>query len=337
MESYKTIQSPLTIEKKMQVIRTKSIAVAFIVGVSLTATSFTFGQTSKGYTQVNGIKMYYEVHGTGEIPLVLIHGGGSTIETTFGNILPLLTSKGKVIALELQAHGHSGDRDTAVTFEQDADDVASLLSYLKVSKANFFGFSNGGNTAMQMAIRHPGLVNKLVIASSFYKRNGLLSGLFDSMQHASLDNMPAPLKTAYLQVAPDKTHLQVMHDKDRDRMLHFKDWTDEAMRSIKAPTLLIMGDRDVVTPEHTLEMSRIIPHAQLMIVPGTHGSYIGEVCTAKKNSKVPEMVVEVIHEFLNLNINPSKRYNYDNKSKTNPGGVHSYNPLYQCKKCTKSH
>ena len=299
MESYKTIQSPLTIEKKMQVIRTKSIAVAFIVGVSLTATSFTFGQTSKGYTQVNGIKMYYEVHGTGEIPLVLIHGGGSTIETTFGNILPLLTSKGKVIALELQAHGHSGDRDTAVTFEQDADDVASLLSYLKVSKANFFGFSNGGNTAMQIAIRHPGFVNKLVIASSFYKREGLISGLFEGMQNASLENMPAPLKTAYLKVAADKSHLQVMHDKDRDRMLHFQDWTDDAIRSINMPVLLIIGDRDVVKPEHAIAMSRLMPHAELMILPGTHGSYMGEICAAIKDSKIPALTVDVIEEFIN--------------------------------------
>ena len=304
MEHYRTDGSSLTIEKKVQIIKTNSIAFAFVVGLSLTASSVTFGQLAKGYAPVNGIRMYYEISGTGKIPLVLIHGGGSTIETTFGSILPSLAAKGKVIAIELQAHGHTIDRDTAESFEQDADDVFALLSYLKIEKADFFGFSNGGNTAMQIAIRYPAIVNKLVIASSFYKRNGLLSGLFDSMQHASLDNMPAPLKTAYLQVAPDKTHLQVMHDKDRDRMLHFKDWTDEAMRSIKAPTLLIMGDRDVVTPEHTLEMSRIIPHAQLMIVPGTHGSYIGEVCTAKKNSKVPEMVVEVIHEFLNLNINP---------------------------------
>jgi pimeloyl-ACP methyl ester carboxylesterase len=298
LSSLNTRKSGLTVEKKVFLFKTSSVALAFVAGISLTASSLTFGQQSKGYAPVNGISLYYEIHGTGGTPLVLIHGGGSTIETTFGNILPLLAMHGKVIAVELQAHGRTSDRDTAVSFEQDADDVAGLLKYLKIEKADFFGFSNGGNTAMQIGIRHPEIVNKLVIVSSFYKREGLIPGLFEGMQHATLDNMPAPLKTAYLQVAPDKSHLQVMHDKDKERMLHFKDWTDENLRSIKAPTLLIIGTHDVVIPEHALEMSKIIPQAELMIVPGTHGSFIGEVCSAKKGSKVPEMTVVVIEEFL---------------------------------------
>jgi pimeloyl-ACP methyl ester carboxylesterase len=125
-----------------------------------------------GYAPVNGIHMYYEIHGQGN-PLVLIHGGGSTIQTTFGYILPLLAEHYKVIALELQAHGHTSDRESPESFEQDADDVAALLSYLHINQANIFGFSNGGNTAMQVSIRHPQLVRKLVIASAFYKRSGL--------------------------------------------------------------------------------------------------------------------------------------------------------------------
>jgi pimeloyl-ACP methyl ester carboxylesterase len=84
---------------------------------------------SSGYASVNGLEMYYEIHGKGGIPLVLIHGGGSTIETTFGNILPLLASQGKVIASELQAHGRTGDRNSDLSFEQDADDVAGLLEF----------------------------------------------------------------------------------------------------------------------------------------------------------------------------------------------------------------
>ena len=251
-----------------------------------------------GYAPVNGLKMYYEIHGDG-IPLVLIHGGGSTIKTTFGNILPLLAKHFKVIAVELQAHGHTSDRDSALSFEQDADDVAGLLEYLKVNKAHFFGFSNGGNTAMQIGIRHPGVVNKLVIASSFYKRDGLIPGFFEGMEHAALGNMPEPLKTAYLEIAGDKKGLQVMHDKDRERMLHFKDWSDKDLSSIKAPTLLITGDHDIATPEHAVKMSQIIPNAELMIIPGIHGSFIGEVCTANQGSKIPEMTVSVIEEFLN--------------------------------------
>ena len=118
-----------------------------------------------GYAPIGGLKMYYEIHGTGGMPLVLIHGGGSTIETTFGNILPLFARHHQVIAVELQAHGRTSYRDGAVSFEQDADDVAGLLKYLKINKADFMGFSNGGNTAMQIEIRHPEVVNKLVIAS----------------------------------------------------------------------------------------------------------------------------------------------------------------------------
>jgi pimeloyl-ACP methyl ester carboxylesterase len=251
-----------------------------------------------GYAPVNGLNMYYEIHGQGGTPLVLIHGGGSTIESTFGNILPLLTAKGQVIAVELQAHGRTSVRNGELSFEQDADDVAALLGFLKIDKADIFGFSNGGNTAMQVGVRHPEKVNRLVIASSFYRRDGFIPGFFEGMEHASLENMPGLLKEAYLKVAPDKSHLQVMHDKDRDRMRHIKDWPDASLQSIKAKTLLIVGDHDVVTVDHTVKMSHLIPHASLMILPGEHGSFIGEVCAVKKGSKIPEMTAEAIEEFL---------------------------------------
>lgn len=185
-----------------------------------------------------------------------------------------------------------------LTFEQDADDVAGLLKYLTLNKAHIFGFSNGGNTAMQVAVRHPGLVNKLIIASSFYKRDGLIPGFFNGMEHANLDNMPAPLKTAYLQVTGNKSDLQIMHDKDKARMLQFKDWSDKDLTSIKAPALLIIGDKDIVTPEHAVEMSHKIPNAELIILPGTHGSFIGEVCTVIPGSKMPDITVALVEEFL---------------------------------------
>ena len=251
----------------------------------------------KNYAMVNGLNMYYEVHGIGEA-LVLIHGGGSTIETTFGNILPMLAKRYKVIAVEMQAHGHTGDRDAPETFEQDADDVAALLKQLNIPKASIFGFSNGGNTAMQIGIRHPGVVNKLVVASAFYKRDGIIPGFFESMQHAALENMPEPLKAAFLKISPDTNKLRNMHDKDRARMLVFKNWNDEEIHSIQSPTLIIIGNRDIVTPEHALKMSHIIPHAELMIVPGVHGSFIGEVCTVTKESKIPALTVAAIEEFL---------------------------------------
>lgn len=281
--------------KRSHGLRIKLIVFATVINQTMSVIN---AQNTKGFAPVNGLQLYYEIYGTGDIPLVLIHGGGSTIETTFGNILPMLARHGKVIALELQALGRTSDRESASSFEQDADDVVGLLKYLNINKANFFGFSNGGNAAMQIGIRHPGVVNKLIIASSFYRRDGLIPGLFEGLQKATLENMPAPLKNAYLKVAPEKDHLQVMFDKDRDRMLHFKDWTDDDIRSINVPTMLIIGDHDIVTPEHAFKMSQLMPNTRLMIMPGTHGSYIGEVCEVESRSKIPELTTKVIEEFL---------------------------------------
>jgi alpha-beta hydrolase superfamily lysophospholipase len=125
-----------------------------------------------GYSEVNGIKMYYEIYGQGE-PLVLLHGGGSTIHTTFGRVIPILAKHRKLIAVELQAHGRTSDRVQDATFEQDADDVATLLKHLNIDKADFFGFSNGGTTCVQIAIRHPEIVNKIILGSALCKRNGM--------------------------------------------------------------------------------------------------------------------------------------------------------------------
>jgi pimeloyl-ACP methyl ester carboxylesterase len=120
------------------------------------------------YATVNSLNMYYEIHGTGT-PLVLIHGGGSTLQTTFGRVIPSFSKNHQVIAVELQAHGHTADIDRPLSFAQDADDVAELLKQLNISKANIFGFSNGASTTLQLAIRHPDLVNKIIVASTFSK------------------------------------------------------------------------------------------------------------------------------------------------------------------------
>ena len=249
------------------------------------------------YANVNGIKMYYEIHGEGK-PLVLIHGGGSTIESNYAQVLPLFARHYKVIAVELQAHGHTSDRDGPETFEQDADDVAALLKQLNISKANILGFSNGGSTTMQIAIRHPKLVNKIIVASGAYKREGFIPGFFDMMQNASLENMPLPLQESYLKINSNKAALQNMHDKDAARMIAFKDWNDSDLQNIKAPALIINGDKDVTTAEHALKMSKLIPNGELLILPATHGSFLGEMCTAVPGSKLPEITVELIRAFL---------------------------------------
>ena len=251
----------------------------------------------QNYATVNGLKMYYEIHGKG-MPLVLIHGGGSTIKSTFGTILPELAKTHQVIAVELQAHGHTLDIDRPMTFEQDADDVAALLKQLHIPKADIMGFSNGGTTSLQIAIRHPELVNKLVLASTTYKRDGLVPGFFEGMQHASLDNMPQLLKEAYLEANPDPKGLQAMFNRDATRMIHFKDISDADIKAIQAPALVVNGYADVILPEHALTLARTLAHGQLTILPGGHGDYIGELCSADKHSKIPALLTALIEEFL---------------------------------------
>ena len=250
-----------------------------------------------GYSEVNGLKMYYEIHGQGK-PIVLIHGGGSTIQTNFEKIIPLLAKNRQVIAVELQAHGRTNDRNADLTFEQDADDIATLLKNLKIDKADFFGFSNGGTTTLQIAIRHPELVDKMILGSALAKRNGVPEWFWGFMENAKLENMPELLKDGYKKVAADANGLQVMHDRDAKRMVNFKDIPDEQIKSIKAPTLIIIGDKDVITPEHAIELHRLISNSELAIIPGGHGQYIGEITTITPEFKESDLVVPMIEKFL---------------------------------------
>lgn len=254
---------------------------------------------SGGYVDVNGIRMYYEVHGRGDsVPLVLLHGGGSTIDVTFGRVLPIFAQHRKVIAVEEQGHGRTSDRDAPVRFETSADDVAALLAHLKVEKADLFGFSNGGSVALQVAIRHPEVVRKLVFASSITKREGAYPELWEFMKRAEFSNMPQPLKDAFLRVNPDSRKLKAMHDKDAERMLNFKDVPDDDVKYIRASTLIVIGDRDIVKPEHAVELTRLIPGSRLLVLVGGHGDYIGEAVMTRRESRYPELVAGMIEEFL---------------------------------------
>lgn len=255
-----------------------------------------------GYSEVNGIRMYYEIYGQGK-PFVLIHGGGSTIQSNFGKVIPLFAKNRQVIALELQAHGRTGDRNADLSFEQDADDVVALLQDLNIDKADFFGFSNGGTTTLQIAIRHPEIVDKIIVGSALAKRDGVPEWFWGFMKQAKLENMPEPLKIAYKQVAPDTNGLQVMHDKDARRMVNFKDIPDEQIKSIKAPALIIIGDKDMITPEHALELHRQIANSELAIIPGGHGDYIGEITTLKPDLKESAfLAVPMIEKFLDQKV-----------------------------------
>lgn len=226
-------------------------------------------RTVGAYAPVNGLDLYYEIHGVGR-PLVLLHGGGSTITTSFGRVLPALAATRQVIAVELQGHGHTADIERPLSFEQDADDVAALLRHVGIDRADFYGYSNGGNTALQIAIRHPSLVRRLVVAAGFFDDDGLDPEIRASFQRpATPADMPAELREAYEEVAPHPEHLPALVTKLVTRMRDFEGWPRDDLRSIDAPTLILIGDADVVRPEHAVEMFRLIPHAQLAVLPGT--------------------------------------------------------------------
>ena len=250
-----------------------------------------------GYSEVNGLRMYYEIYGQGK-PLVLIHGGGSTLETSFGNLIPLLAQHRQLIGVELQAHGHTNDRNADLSFEQDADDVATLLNNLEIAKADILGFSNGGQTTIEISLRHPHLVNKIILASAFYKRSAVAQQFWEGFDRVTLDMMPQVLRDGYLKANNSEAGLLNMFNKDVQRMKAFRGWTDEQMRSIKAPALVINGNQDVGSVEHAVEMYRIIPNCELAIFPGGHGTYLGTI-ESLDNGKFPGFnAVKLIEEFL---------------------------------------
>ncbi len=249
-----------------------------------------------GYASVNGLNMYYEIHGAGE-PLVLIHGGGSTLQTTFGRVLSDFAKSNKVIAVEMQAHGHTADIDRPLSFEQDADDIAALLKQLKINKASIFGFSNGASTTLQFAIRHPEMTNKIIVASTFYKKAGAPDWFWDMMSNPTFEGMPQPYKDAFLKINRDTNALHRMYERDVARMQSFPDISEEQMKSINAPALIIIGDRDVTTPQHAEEMQRLISNSRFVVIPGGHGEYIGEL-TTPQDSTLISSTVSMINKFL---------------------------------------
>jgi len=256
--------------------------------------------SASSYASVNGLKMYYEIHGTG-MPLVLIHGGGSTLQTTFGRVLHDFAKTHKVVAVEMQAHGHTADIDRPLSFQQDADDIAELFKQLNIDKANIFGFSNGASTTLQFAIRHPEMTNKIVVASTFYKKAGAPEWFWDMMLKPTFEGMPQAYKDAFLKINPDINALHKMYERDVARMQSFPDISDEQMKSIKAPAFIIIGDRDVTTAEHIGEMGRLISNSRLAIIPGGHGEYIGEL-TTPQDSILIAATVSMINKFLNEQI-----------------------------------
>jgi pimeloyl-ACP methyl ester carboxylesterase len=256
---------------------------------------------TSGLAPVNGLKLYYEVHGAGK-PIVLLHGSYMTIDLNFGELIPELAKTRKVIALEMQGHGRTADIDRPISYKALADDVAALLKYLKVDSADVLGYSLGGTVAFDLAIRHPEMVNKLIAVSTTHKYTGWSQAVRDVLKAIKpefLDN--TPLKTEYDRVAPDPKHWHAFLDKYMQFDQQDFDLGAENIRKIKSPVLLIMGDNDGVDMSYKAELYRLcggdvfadmqgLPSSQLAIIPGsTHVTLMMQT----------DKLVPVILPFLN--------------------------------------
>jgi pimeloyl-ACP methyl ester carboxylesterase len=233
------------------------------------------------YATVNGLQMYYEIHGKGR-PLVLLHGAFSNIETDFGKLLPVLAKKRQVIAIEQQAHGHTADIDRPLTYEQMADNTAELLRRLEVKNADFLGYSMGGGIATYIAIRHPDLVGKFVFAGGAgHGPEGFYPEVLEGEEKMKPEDFAGtPWLEAYQRIAPNPRDWPRLVDKIRALDLNWRGLRPAEIQLIKAPALLIIGDADVVRPEHVVEMFRLLgggvagdlvglPRSQLAVLPGT--------------------------------------------------------------------
>ena len=210
-----------------------------------------------GYAPVNGLQMYYEIHGSGE-PLLLLHGAFGAIDL-WGPILTTLAEHHQVIAVEFQGHGHTADIiDRPLGYEQLADDVAALMGHLGIAQADVVGYSMGGTTGLQLAIRHPERVRKLVTVSPNYRSDGyypeLLAGL---LQMTPGIFVGTPEEAAYLRHAPHPEDFPVLVEKQKILPQAFA-FPDEDVEGITAPTLIVLGDSDVVRPEHGVALFRLL-------------------------------------------------------------------------------
>jgi pimeloyl-ACP methyl ester carboxylesterase len=213
---------------------------------------------------------------------VLLHGAFSAIGTSFGGLLPALARTRQVIAFELQGHGRTADIDRPLSIEAMADDVASALGFLGIDQADVLGYSMGGAVALQVVIRHPDVVRKLVLMSVSYNLGGVHPGLMDGLGEMKPEMMyGSPWHEEYLQLAPHPDHFDRLFAKKSEMDRGIKDLAPEVIEAIQAPTLLIIGDSDLIRPEHAVEMFRLLgggvfgdmppglPKSQLAVLPGT--------------------------------------------------------------------
>jgi len=247
--------------------------------------------SNSGYAPVNGIKVYYETYGEGE-PLILLHGAFYTIDMNWGELIPELSKTRKVIAIEMQGHGHTPFSERKLSISALASDVEGVMNYLKIDSADVAGYSMGGSVAYQFAVQSPRRLKKLVIISSTYKTNGwlpIVNSAFDNFKPEFFDN--TPLKTGYDLVAPDKTKWR----KFLEQMFAFAtepfNVGDANIAKIAAPVLIISGDNDGLDKIELIKTYQLLgggvtadlqpmPKSQLAIVPSqSHVSLMMQTST----------------------------------------------------------
>ncbi|MEV0800806.1 alpha/beta hydrolase [Kribbella sp. NPDC050281] len=236
-----------------------------------------------GYAAVNGLQMYYEIHGSGGTPLLLLHGGLFNIDLQFGALLPALAEKRQVIATDFQGHGYTNDIDRPLGTVDLASDVVGLLRHLDVPTVDLFGFSVGGAVALYLTIKHPELVRKAVISSVSFSRDGERGANDEAISEMKVEMIAGtPMEAEYLAKSPhpDLEHLQALLTKLGGYDRGVDGWSDDEIRGIAAPTLFTVGDCDAVKLEHAVRFLQLrggdvngdftgVPTNQLAVFPGT--------------------------------------------------------------------
>jgi pimeloyl-ACP methyl ester carboxylesterase len=232
-----------------------------------------------GYAPVGDLNMYYEIHGSGR-PLILLHGAYMTIDL-MGAILPGLAKSRQVVAVEQQGHGHTADVDRPLTYEQMADDTAALVRHLEIDNADVVGYSMGGGIALELAIRHPALVRKLVLASTSFTSDGMHAVALEMFPSITPELfVGSPIEAAYLRTAPNPGGFPRLVEKLKQLDMKPLAVPEQDIRAIAAPTLIVLGDSDGIRLEHAVELFRLrgggvmgdlagLPDSQLAVLPGT--------------------------------------------------------------------
>lgn len=244
----------------------------------MTDTHMTDTKADGSYALVNGLNLYYEIHGTGR-PVVMIHGGLGVGATVAPYLFPLAPDHQSIV-VELQAHGHTADVDRPFSFEQLADDVAALIRHLGLATVDVIGHSLGGSVALQLAIRHPNVVRRLVVVSAPFRRSGWYPEVLAGMASIPEVMLNTPMYEAYARVAPRPQDFPNLIRKTKQLLGQDYDWS-AGVTSIQSPVLIVAGDADSLRPSHAVEMfellgggkadgaSRGLPKSQLAILPAT--------------------------------------------------------------------